>query len=69
MVKDKAKGEHVQKPKEKEKCTYDDIGKDEEGFASGNKTLPLCFPSFELLKRNVCNVSNQKTSKNDVESE
>jgi hypothetical protein len=29
----------------------------------------LCFSSFELLKQNVYNVSNQKASRNDVEYE
>jgi hypothetical protein len=69
LVEDKAESEHVQKSKEMEKCTYDDTGKNEEGFESGNRTLPLCFPSFELLKQNVCSVSNQKTSKHGIESE
>ena len=50
-----------------EKCTYDDTGKDEEGFESSNRTLPLCFPSFELLKQN--SVSNHKVSEHEVESE
>jgi hypothetical protein len=69
LVEDKDESEHVQKFKEMERCTYDDNGKNEEGFESGNKTLPLCFPSFKLLKQNVCNISNQKTSKHGVESE
>jgi hypothetical protein len=53
LVKDKEESEHVQKPEEIEKCTYDDTRKNEEGFESGNITFPLCFPSFELLKQNV----------------
>ena len=52
-----------------EKCTYDDTGKNEEGFRSSNRTLPLCFASFKLLKQNVYNVSNQKSSMHDVEYE
>jgi hypothetical protein len=67
LVEEKVEGEHVQKPKEMEKCTYDDTGKNEEGCESGNKTLPLCFSSFELLKQN--GVSNQKISKHEVERE
>jgi hypothetical protein len=31
--------------------------------------LPLCFASFKLLKKNVYNVSNQKSSRHDVEYE
>jgi hypothetical protein len=50
LIKDNAESEHVQKSKEMEKCTYDDTGENEEGFESSNKTLPLCFSSFELLK-------------------
>jgi hypothetical protein len=56
LVEDKAESEHVQKPKEMEKCTYDDTEKNEEGFESSNKTLPLCFSSFDLLKQS--NISN-----------
>ena len=67
LVEDKVESEHVQKPKEMEKCTYDDTRKDEEGCESGNKTLPLCFSSFELLKQ--YGISNQKISKHEVESE
>ena len=69
LIEDKAENEHVQQSKEMEKCTYDDTGENEEGFESGNKTLPLCFSSFELLKQNVYRVSNKKASKHEVESE
>ena len=31
--------------------------------------MPLCFSSFKLLKKNVCNVPNQKSSRHDVEYE
>jgi hypothetical protein len=31
--------------------------------------LPLCFSSFKLLKKNIYNVSNQKSSRHDVEYE
>jgi hypothetical protein len=67
LTEEKDEGEHVQKPKEMEECTYDDTGKNEEGYESGNKALPLCFSSFALLKRN--GVPNQKISKHEVESE
>jgi hypothetical protein len=67
LIEDKAEIEHVQQSKEMEKCTYDDTGENEEGFESGNRTLPLCFSSFELLKQS--SVSNQKISKHEVESE
>jgi hypothetical protein len=69
LVEDKAENEHVQQSKEIEKSTYDNSGENEEGFESGNKTLPLCFSSFRMLKQNVYSVSNQKASKHDVESE
>jgi hypothetical protein len=69
LVEDKDENEHVQQSKEMEKCTYDDTGENEEGFESGNKTLPLCFSSFKLLKKNFYSVSNQKVSKHDIESE
>jgi hypothetical protein len=68
LVEDEAENGHVQQSKEMEKCTYN-TRENEEGFESGNKTLPLCFPSFKLLKQNVCSISNQKVSKHDVESE
>ena len=29
----------------------------EDGFKSGGTTLPLCFASFELLKKNICSIS------------
>jgi hypothetical protein len=67
LIEDKAENEHVQQSKEMEKCTYDDTGENEEDFESGNRTLPLCFPSFKLLKQN--SVSNQKVSEHEVESE
>ena len=31
--------------------------------------MPLCFASFKLLKQNVYNVSNKKSSRHDVEYE
>jgi hypothetical protein len=67
LVEDKVEGEHVQKPKEMEECTYDDTGKTEEDCESGNKTFPLCFSSSKLLKKN--GISNQKVSKHEVEGE
>jgi len=56
LFEDKAESEHVQQSKEMEKCTYDNTGENEEGFESGNITLPLCFPSFEQLKQNLCSI-------------
>jgi hypothetical protein len=41
----------------------------EESIESGEITFPLCFSSFKLLKKNVYNVSNQKSSRHDVEYE
>ena len=29
----------------------------EDGFKSGRTTLPLCFASFKLLKKNICSIS------------
>ena len=66
LIEDKAENEHIQQFKEMEKCTYDDTRENEEYFESRNKTLPLCFPSFKLLKKIV---SNQKVSEHEVESE
>ena len=37
----------------------------EDGFKSGRKTLPLCFASFKLLKKNICSISGQGSSKNE----
>jgi hypothetical protein len=67
LVEEKDEGEHVQKPKDMEKCTYDDTRKNEEGCESGNKTLPLWFSSFKLLKQN--SISNHKISKHEVKGE
>jgi hypothetical protein len=58
LVEDESKNECVQKSKEIEKCAYDSSEENEEGFESGGRTLPLCFASFKLLKKNVYNVSN-----------
>jgi hypothetical protein len=69
LVEDKVENDHVQQSKEIEKCAYNNNEEIEESFESGKRTLPLCFSSFELLKQNVCNVSNQKESRHDVEYE
>ena len=37
----------------------------EDGFKSGRTTLPLCFSSFELLKKNICSISGQGSSKHE----
>jgi hypothetical protein len=31
----------------------------EESFKSGRTTLPLCFSSFELLKKYICSILGQ----------
>ena len=67
LVEDESENECVQQYKEIEKCAYDSNEENEEGFELGERTLPLCFASFELLKQNVYNVSNQKSSRSDVE--
>jgi hypothetical protein len=59
----------IQQSKEIEKCAYDNSEENEESLESGERTLSLCFSSFKLLKKNVYNVSNQKSSMNDVEYE
>jgi hypothetical protein len=69
LVKDESKNECVQKSKEIEKCAYDSSEENEESFELGERTLPLCFDSFKLLKKNLYNVSNQKSSRHDVEYE
>jgi hypothetical protein len=46
---------------------YDNSEENEEGFESGERTLPLFFSSFKSLTKNVYNVSNQKSSTHDVE--
>jgi hypothetical protein len=67
LVEDESKNECVQPSKEIENCAYDNSEENIEGFESGERTLPLCFSSFKLLKQNVYNVSNQKSSRHDVE--
>jgi hypothetical protein len=37
----------------------------EDGFKSGRTTLPLCFASFELLKKNICSISGQGSSEHE----
>jgi hypothetical protein len=69
LVKDEYENEYVQQSKEIEKCAYDSSEENEEGFESSERTFPLCFASFELLKKNVYNVSNKKSSRHDVEYE
>jgi hypothetical protein len=61
---------HFQQCNESNQPTYHSYKEEnEEGFESSERTLPLCFASFELLKKNVCNVPNQKSSRHDVEYE
>jgi hypothetical protein len=59
LVENEAENECIQQSKEIEKCAYDNSEENEEGFESGERTLPLCFASFKLLKKNVYNVSNK----------
>jgi hypothetical protein len=56
-------------PKKLKNVHMTDNEENEEIFESGVRTLPLCFASFKLLKQNVNNVSDQKPSRHDVESE
>jgi hypothetical protein len=37
----------------------------EDGFKSSRTSLPLCFSSFELLKKNICSISGQGSSKHE----
>jgi hypothetical protein len=64
-----SKNDCFQQPKEIGKCAYDKSEENEESFELDEKTLPLGFASFELLKKNVYNVSNHKSSRHDVEYE
>ena len=50
LVEDETENEHVQKYTHSK-----EIG---ESIESGETTLPLCFVSFKLLKKNICNVSS-----------
>ena len=49
--------------------SYDNSEENQESFESGEGILPLCFASFQLLKHNVYNISNQQSSKHDIEHE
>jgi hypothetical protein len=66
-VKEESERECVQQPKEMEICAHDRSKANKEYFESGEGTLPLCFSSFKTLKKNVYNVSNQTSSRHDVE--
>jgi hypothetical protein len=54
----KSENDCFQQSKEINKCAYDNSEENEESFELGERTLPLCFASFKLLKKNVYNVSN-----------
>jgi hypothetical protein len=69
LVEDESENEYVQQSKEIEKCAYKSSEENEEIFELDERTLPLCFASFKLLKENVFNVSNKKSYRNDVEYE
>jgi hypothetical protein len=58
LVKDEYEKQCVQKSKEIEKCGHDSSEENEEGFESGERTLPLCIASIKLLKKNIYNVSD-----------
>ena len=49
--------------------SYDNSEENQESFESGEGILPLCFASFQLLKQNVYNISNQQPSRCDIEHE
>jgi hypothetical protein len=66
LVEHESENECVQQSKEIEKCGYNSE-ENEEGFQSGERTLPLCFASFKLLKQDVNNVPDQEPSIYDVE--
>jgi hypothetical protein len=59
LVKEEFENKYVQQPREMEKY--------EEDLESGEKTLPLCFSSFKLLKQDVNKVLYLKSSRYDVE--
>jgi hypothetical protein len=65
----KSENDCFQQSKEIDKCAYDNSEENKESFESGERTLPLCFSSFKLMKKNVYNVSNYKSSRHDVEYE
>jgi hypothetical protein len=69
LVEDESENEYVQQSKEIEKCAYDNSEENEESFELDERTLPLCFAYFKLLKQNVYNVSKQKSYRHDVEYE
>ena len=69
LVENEVEDECIQQFKESGKCAYDNSKENEEDFESGGRTLQLWFSSFKLLKKNVYNVSNQKSSRHDVDYE
>jgi hypothetical protein len=69
LVEDESENEYLQQSKEIEKFAYDSTKENGESFELDEITFPLCFASFELLKKNVYNISNQKSSRHDVEYE
>jgi hypothetical protein len=69
LVENEVEDECVQQSKERGKCACESSKENEEDFESGGRTLRLCFSSFKLLKKNVYNVSNQKSSRHDVDYE
>jgi hypothetical protein len=62
LVKEEYEKRYVQQPRGMKKCAGN-----EEDFESWETTLPLCFYSFKLLKKDVNNVPYQEPSRYDVE--
>jgi hypothetical protein len=67
LVKKKSENKCVQQPREMERCSYERSKENKEDFESGERTFPLCFSSFKLLKQDVNNVPDQNTFRYDVE--
>jgi hypothetical protein len=51
LVGNELESECVQQYKESENCEYENNEENEEGFESGERTLPLCFSSFKSLSK------------------
>jgi hypothetical protein len=67
LVIEKSEKKCVQQPREMEKCPCDRCKENEDDFESGERTFPLCFSSFKLLKQDVNNVPDHKSSRYNVE--
>jgi hypothetical protein len=69
LVEDESENECVQQSKEIEKCAYDSSEENEEGFESGERTFAIVFCFFQIAEAKFYNVSDQKSSRHDVEYE